>query len=59
MDATKYTVTITVQVLDLLSVAALVEDALTHIESEVDGGSLHMNDGDAVSWEIETEGVVF
>lgn len=60
MNATKYTVKITVEALSRDSVPKLVEEALIklHLE-ETKEGSLFKDDGDIVYWTTEEERVKF
>ena len=59
MKATKYTMTITVEVLSLDSVSALLSHIRDEIDNEVIQGKLTMSDGDTVAWQVETDDVLF
>ena len=58
MKATKYTVTIVLEALSLDCVNGLVSQALLQMDSEVVNGRLSHDDGDSVSWDVETKDVV-
>jgi hypothetical protein len=57
MKATKHTLVITVEVLDFLSAAALIDEASMIIQSETPNGKISKTDGDNVSWETKTKKV--
>lgn len=57
MKATKYIITITVEVLDTNSVPALLSEVKEHMRNESQNGTLQKTDGDYVSWSIKSEPV--
>ena len=59
MQATKYTVTIEVEVLSLDSVRALVFEVINVMDNENRTGSLLKEDGDFVKWGVKSERVDF
>lgn len=59
MKATKYTLTIKVEVLSRDSVPALVQDVMNNFQGEATSGNLHLDDGDEVTWKTETKEVEF
>lgn len=50
MKATKYTLTITIEVLSLDSVPGLLRKVEGELDEEVVSGSATMEDGDSVEW---------
>ena len=59
MEATKYTVTITVQALSIDSIPYLIQSVINSIESEIRSGMSIFDDGDEVRWETITKRVSF
>ena len=59
MKATKATLDIQVQSLSVDAMACLVNKVMKLIDGETRSGTLEMDDGDCVSWEISTEKVEF
>lgn len=59
MHATKYTVTVVINVLSMDSVSALLEEVQDGIYSETTDGSIHKSDGDEVKWTTESNKVKF
>ena len=59
MKATKYSVKIEIEVLDMESVPALVYSALEEIKNQFHDGELTANDGDYVLWDTEKRKVEF
>ena len=55
MNATKYTMTIVVEVLSIDSIPALINRVSAAVMSEALEGTLTMNDGDSVSWSVESK----
>jgi len=60
MEATKFTVTFTVEALSLASVPSLVREAIDQMgDSESVGGKVIKEDGDQVEWVTKKKKVVF
>jgi len=59
MKANKTTVTVTVEVLDVMAATSLLHKAAAHIGDESERGELNMTDGDRVEWKVEREDVEF
>lgn len=59
MQATKYTVTIEIEVLSLDSVEALIYETANIMSNENRTGSLLKEDGDFVKWGVKSERVDF
>ena len=59
MKATKYTVTIKIEVLSMYSVAGLLAEVNECIEKESQKGLIMKDDGDEVTWDTETNAVEF
>lgn len=59
MQATKFTVTIEVEVLSLDSVPGLLHEVAATMSGENRGGSLLKEDGDFVKWGTKSERVDF
>lgn len=59
MKATKYTITITVEVLSMEAAPAIISQTANAIEGSMPEGSLTYDDGDAVSWKTESKNVEF
>ncbi len=59
MIATKTTVTITVEVLDLAVVPALIEQVASLIDDETDSGTISKTDGDTATWLTKRTDVAF
>lgn len=55
MKAIKTSMTINIEVLDINSIPALLEQVKENIRMEVVEGSATMVDGDFVTWDIESE----
>ena len=59
MQATKYTVTVEVEVLSLDAVPALLEEVASIMQRENQSGSLLKEDGDFIKWGTKGERVDF
>ena len=59
MKATKYTVTLTIEVLSMDSVASIAMNAISQINHEHTGGSISCDDGDFAEWKTEQKSVEF
>lgn len=59
MKATKTVVTITVEVLDLASAPALIDQVAALVLDETDNGTISKTDGDTVTWDTKRTEVAF
>ncbi len=59
MKATKYTVTIVIEVLSLDSVEGMLPLAAAQIGNEVTTGVLRHDDGDEIRWDYTSKAVEF
>ena len=59
MKATKYTMSLRVDVLSLDSIPALLVEASARIADEFTTGELVADDGDRIAWSIESKPVDF
>ncbi len=60
MEATKFTVTFTVEALSLASVPSLVREAIDQMgDTEAVGGSVIKEDGDQIVWATKKKKVEF
>lgn len=59
MNATKHTITITVEVLSIDAAPALICDVNEQLRREVITGNLTYLDGDSVDWYTDSEPVEF
>jgi len=57
MKATKYTVTIKIEVLSLNVIPSITSQAIEQIRSEFVSGQLQANDGDTITWKTEQQQV--
>ena len=58
MKMEKITLTVIVEVLDIHSAPALINEAVQSIHNDVINGDLNKTDGDRVYWETNKENVV-
>ncbi len=57
MKATKYDVTVKVEVLDMNSVVGMLAKVICELDDEFANGKVTAVDGDTVGWKIETKEV--
>lgn len=59
MQATKYTVTIKIEVLSTAVVPGITGQMLAQYRDEMINGKLIADDGDSIEWKTKAEGVEF
>jgi hypothetical protein len=59
MEATKYTVTVTIECLSMDSVPALLRQVIEGVDTEAPTGAIFHDDGDQVEWITGKEEVDF
>ena len=59
MKASKVTVTIKMESLDIATLGSMLNRVIQEVENEAETGELYIGDGDSISWKTTREHVTF